>query len=156
IVTIATNAVGNFSLKSTPHRFIVDSNPPTAPNVTAPEDGAFVNNPQPTIRGTAEAGSTVRVFLDGTEVPGPGKLVDVNGEWSVTPSSPLAQGLHTVSVTATDVAGNDSPSSELRHFTSGIQRSHYGWDCSAAPASPTSWALLTLGLALRRRRFRSP
>ncbi|WP_414640738.1 MYXO-CTERM sorting domain-containing protein [Archangium sp.] len=47
-------------------------------------------------------------------------------------------------------------SGEARHPFA-IQKSHYGWNnCSTAPAIPATWALLVLGLALRRRRLKSP
>ncbi|MCQ4965522.1 Ig-like domain-containing protein, partial [Bifidobacterium pseudocatenulatum] len=59
------------------------------------------------ITGTAEAGSTVKVDVDGDGIPDQITEADENGEWSVTPDTPLADGTE-VSATATDSAGNES------------------------------------------------
>ncbi|MEL0630911.1 Ig-like domain-containing protein, partial [Psychromonas aquatilis] len=53
------------------------------------------------ITGTAEAGSTVKVDVDGDGIPDQITEADENGEWSVTPDAPLADGTE-VSATATD------------------------------------------------------
>jgi uncharacterized protein (TIGR03382 family) len=135
------------------HGFTVDTIPPEAPEVTAP--GAFVSTQRPDIQGTAEASSRVAVWLDGE---GPMTvLANAAGEWSFTPATALDEGPHQVQATATDAAGNVSPFSEARSFTINIitQRSHYGWSCATSPAFPATWALLALGLSLRRRRLRS-
>jgi hypothetical protein len=109
----ATDAAGNTSASSAPRSFTVDSVAPAAPVLTAPE--GVVNTATPTIEGTAEAGSRVTVRLDGTVVGT--ATADASGVWSFTPASALAQGAHTAVATATDAAGNTSPSSSPRSFT---------------------------------------
>ena len=113
---ISVDGAGNTSPSSAPRTFtvdMVDTVAPAAPVLTAP--AAFVNTTTPAISGTAEAGSTVAVTVDGTPV---GMVTaDASGNWSITPSSPLAQGTHTVTATATDAAGNTGPSSAPRSFT---------------------------------------
>ncbi|MET0267344.1 MAG: DUF4347 domain-containing protein, partial [Duganella sp.] len=64
----------------------------------------------PIFTGTAEAGSTVRLYdSDGTTLLG--SAVATGGNWSIT-SSTLAEGSHTLTVKATDAAGNVSVASD--------------------------------------------
>jgi hypothetical protein len=108
----ATDAAGNTGPVSLVRGFTVDTVAPAAPVFTAP--GAFVNVPRPTLAGTAEAGSTVTVLLDGMIV---GTVTaDVSGGWRLIPSAPLAQGAHVALATARDAAGNASASALPLHF----------------------------------------
>ncbi|WP_198651348.1 Ig-like domain-containing protein, partial [Salinicola sp. CPA57] len=59
------------------------------------------------ITGTAEPGSTVTLTDDAGNAIGDPALVDGDGNWSVTPSDPLADG-DTINATARDAAGNTS------------------------------------------------
>ncbi|EPX55250.1 kelch domain protein [Cystobacter fuscus DSM 2262] len=145
IKVIATDDVGNDSLPSEEHRFTVDTLPPDAPVVTSPEE--LNDDPVPLIAGRAESGSLVTVWLDGIEQPAKA-TADEAGNWSFTPNG-LDSGPHLVSAFAMDRAGNTSDSSAEYSFIT--QRSHYGWNCTTAPALPASWALLVLALALGRR-----
>nr|AYM52409.1 hemagglutinin [Cystobacter sp.] len=111
----ATDAAGNTSPESNVCNFIVDTVVPAVPVVTAPAEGAHVMTPTPVVTGTADPGSTVTVIIDGVAV---GTVTaDAAGNWSYTPTTPLADGPHEVKVTATDVAGNTSPESPVRNFT---------------------------------------
>ena len=69
-------------------------------------NGQLTNDARPTLNGTAEAGSTVSIY-DGSTLLGTA-LVQSNNSWSFTPTTPLANGSHTFTVTATDAAGNTS------------------------------------------------
>ncbi len=69
----------------------------------------------PAYSGTAEAGSTVTVIVDG--VPVGTITADASGNWSFTPTTALAEGTHTVKATATDAVGNTSPDSNTNTFT---------------------------------------
>src|SRR5690606_36188925 len=74
--------------------------------ITSPADGASINSAQPTISGTGEAGALVVVSVDGMDV---GMVtVGQDGTWSFTPPAPLTEGMHTITATATDAAGNSS------------------------------------------------
>ncbi|GER17706.1 Ig-like domain-containing protein [Variovorax boronicumulans] len=112
-----------FHGEGTPGDTIVITVAPTAPSIESVTDdvgvkqGALVNggltdDPSPTLSGKAEAGSTVAVYDNGTWL---GKVVaDAEGKWSLTPTTPLAEGEHKFTVTATDKAGNTStPSAEF-------------------------------------------
>jgi hypothetical protein len=95
--------------------FIVDSIAPSAPLVSTPADGSLTNDATPLYSGTAEAGATVRVSVDGaltcTTTAGAG------GAFSCAQPSTLPDGSHTVNATATDAAGNTSPVSNTNTFT---------------------------------------
>ncbi|SEK36959.1 Ig-like domain (group 3) [Stigmatella aurantiaca] len=111
----ATDSVGNVSASSNTNTFIVDTSPPAAPVVTTPANGSTTSDNTPTYSGTAEAGSTVTVIVDG--VPVGTTTANTSGTWSFTPTVPLADGSHTVKATATDAAGNLSPESNTNTFT---------------------------------------
>ena len=61
----------------------------------------------PTFSGSAEAGSTVRLYADGQQV---GIGVATGGAWRIT-SDALAAGTHQITAIATDAAGNPGPPS---------------------------------------------
>ncbi|REG20478.1 galactose oxidase-like protein [Archangium gephyra] len=84
----------------------------SAPELDSP--GAFVNTRKPAIGGTATPGATVRVWLDGSPVGT--APADARGQWSFTPDTVLAEGLHQAWARATDEVGNVSPDSAKRDF----------------------------------------
>ncbi|MFG9081397.1 Ig-like domain-containing protein, partial [Pseudomonas aeruginosa] len=91
----ATDASGNTSAGSS---VTVDSVAPATP-VVNPSNGT-------TLSGTAEPGSSV-TLTDGSGNPIGQVTADGSGNWSFTPSTPLADGT-VVNATATDPAGNTS------------------------------------------------
>jgi cysteine-rich repeat protein len=93
----------------------VDTHAPGAPAITGPADGATLTSGQPAITGTAEAGSTV-VVRDGSTVVCTA-VADAAGHWTCIPTAPLSNGSHTLTATATDVAGNTSVVSNAVHVT---------------------------------------
>ncbi|MCU1715768.1 Ig-like domain-containing protein, partial [Pseudomonas sp. 5P_3.1_Bac2] len=100
VIAKASDATGNVS---GPAAVTVDSIAPNAP-VIAPSNGQIIS-------GTAEPGATI-ILKDagGTEL---GTVTaDPSGNWTFTPSSPLADGT-VVSAVASDAAGNPSPSSSV-------------------------------------------
>ncbi|MBD3942225.1 hypothetical protein IF188_11010 [Microbacterium sp. NEAU-LLC] len=109
VTATATDAAGNTGPESEPVTFTVDTTPPAAPVITSPTDGSSTDDTTPAVSGTAEPGSTVNVVIDG--VLAGSTTADENGEWTFTPTSPLAPGEHTITATATDAAGNVGPAS---------------------------------------------
>ncbi|MET4106732.1 LamG-like jellyroll fold domain-containing protein [Hymenobacter sp. UYP22] len=103
------------SSNSNTNTFTVDTTPPAAPVVTAPANGSTTPNNTPVYTGTAEANSTVTVIVDGSAIGT--ATANASGNWSRTQPTALAQGSHTVRATATDAAGNTSPSSNTNTFT---------------------------------------
>ena len=149
-IAIATDSAGNASAPSPAHYFVLDTVPPAAPEVHSP--GAIVNTRKPTLSGTAEAESTVTVWLDGMEVGT--ALADESGTWHLPRTTELAEGRHQALAIAADKAGNLSQPSAEYSFT--IPKGNYGWSCATAPAFPVFWALLALAWAFRRRPPRAP
>ena len=87
-------------------------NAPSTPLLAPASDGGAqgdnrTNDDTPTMTGTAEAGSTVKLYDGVTQV---GTATATGGNWSITAST-LATGAHTMTATATDLAGNPSVSS---------------------------------------------
>ncbi|MBM7119394.1 adventurous gliding motility protein AgmC [Archangium primigenium] len=109
------DAAGNVSVDSNTNTFIIDSIAPPAPVVVTPANGSYVTTVRPVITGTAEANSTVTVYIDGAAQPTT-VTADASGNWTFTPSADLTQGSHTVKVTSRDAAGNVSVDSNTNTF----------------------------------------
>ncbi|MCM7634942.1 BapA/Bap/LapF family large adhesin [Enterobacter bugandensis] len=112
----ATDAAGNTSASSASFSLTIDTAPPALPVLTSILDdvgnaatpvanGGITNDAQPTLSGTAEAGSTVKIFDNGVQI---GSVIATGGAWSYTPSPALGNGPHTLTFTATDATGNAS------------------------------------------------
>ena len=123
----ATDAAGNTSACSTGATYVEDSSAPTAPTGLSMSPASPANNNSPKVTGTAEAGSTVKVYTtsdcSGTPVTGsasafgsPGLTVSVSDNTTTT-----------YRATATDAAGNTSACSAGVSYV----------EDSAAPAKPT-------------------
>ncbi len=89
---------------------------PSTPSLDAASDSGSSNSDgitsdtAPTLTGTAEPGSTVTLYdTDGTTVLGTGTAA--GGSWSITVSTPLTEGAHTLTAKATDAAGNTGAAS---------------------------------------------
>lgn len=101
----ARDAAGNISASSASLKLVVDTVAPDAPIVKAdaPASGSSIN-----VSGNAEAGAIVRLY-EGATLLGTG-IAASDGTWTIN-SGTLADGAHAFSATATDTAGNLSPSS---------------------------------------------
>lgn len=114
----ATDVAGNVSDPAS-FSWTVDTTPPGAPSVTFPaENGLPVTSLRPTFTGTAEAGSTVTLYVDGVPLVTSPATTTVTGSnpWSATPAADLAPGFHILTATATDDVGNVGPFSVGRSF----------------------------------------
>ncbi len=122
---IVTDPAGNASEESDPYKVIVDTQAPAAPAITSVYDdqgdqtgnlaqGSLTDDAQPDITGTAEPGSTVIIYDNGVEI---GRApVDETGQWTFTPTLPLANGSHDLTAKAEDKAGNISEPSDPFDF----------------------------------------
>jgi CSLREA domain-containing protein len=137
MTAVATDAANNVSPASGPLSLTIDSQvaaPSTPDLITADDSGTFTNDNytnknKPTFSGTAEVGSTVKVFADNVEV---GSGTATGGSWNiiacVQPAcTALADGSYSITATATDTAGNTSSASSGVSVTIDTQ----------APAKPT-------------------
>ncbi|HEX8437815.1 Ig-like domain-containing protein [Archangium sp.] len=96
------------SSQPTQHRFYVDTVAP-APLVSTPTPEAWVTSSTPTLTGLVERYSTLTLAVDGKAYAP--ILVTAEGTWSFTPPESLPEGPHSLSVTATDRAGNTGSTS---------------------------------------------
>ncbi|MCP3144831.1 adventurous gliding motility protein AgmC [Pyxidicoccus xibeiensis] len=109
----ARDGAGNVDLS--PAVFDFDPNAvPGVPVITAPTNRAVLTDATPTINGTTENNSTVRIYIDDSFVA----QVDETGggNWTFTPTTALAQGAHSVRATATNLDGT-SVSTAARLFS---------------------------------------
>ncbi len=107
----ARDAAGNDSGCSAGFTYVEDSDAPAAPSTpdlaTANDTGSsntdnITKDDTPLLTGTAEAGSTVRIFDGATQV---GSGTATGGSYSIVISS-LSDGSHSLHATATDASGN--------------------------------------------------
>ncbi|SMG59007.1 BapA/Bap/LapF family large adhesin [Cedecea sp. NFIX57] len=135
-----TDAAGNTSSAAV-QIVIIDTAPPGAPSI----DGALGNvaglpvtlvnggstqSTEPVLSGKGEVGATIKLYADGGTTPIGSAVVDADGNWSITPTSPLGSGMHVFTTTATDAAGNVGvPSAE---FTLSVYATP-----PATPSAPT-------------------
>jgi len=148
----AVRASGSTSALSAPRSFTVDSEAPAAPSVQTPVEGATVLPGELVFSGSAEAGSTVTVRVDGLVVGT--TTADPAGAWSVNSPHELAQGPHTVTATATDGAGNVSLVSNENSFT--VEPRSCGCASSSGGGMASLLGPLALWLWGRRKRLPSP
>ncbi|NYU20646.1 beta strand repeat-containing protein [Vibrio parahaemolyticus] len=103
VTVTATDEVGNQGTAT--GVVVIDTNAPTVPAAPSTPELNPTNGSE--ISGTAEAGSEVLVDVDGDGISDYTTVADGNGDWSITPEAPLADGT-TVTATASDEAGNES------------------------------------------------
>lgn len=117
IVIIPVDKDGNKGEPSPGHQIIVDTVAPgrpliegvfddVAPNEGLIASGGHTNDTTPTLSGTAEAGTIVRILDNGVEIGS--VLADADGKWSFTPDPALAEGAHEFTLISEDAAGNVS------------------------------------------------
>ena len=126
---------------------VVDTTAPTRPSISSiiddvgPNTGAIganqpTNDARPTLNGTTEANARVDIYDNGSFVIS--VTADGSGNWSYTPTTALAQGTHSFTITATDSAGN----------TSGISSAAAIVVDTVAPGIPTGLAVNADGTTL--------
>ncbi len=156
VTATAKDMGGHVSRLSSPLSFTVDTAAPFAPELVHPAEGAQVATRKPVFSGTAEAGSTVTLFLDGSGTPWETEHADDSGGWSLIPSRELADGAHTVTATVRDVAGNTGLAT-LRRFVVDTQvptgllvlEPRSGMSATAFPTfrgKAEPWSMVTLQL----------
>jgi hypothetical protein len=124
VQAVATDVAGNVAT-SPSVAFTVDTMPPVAPTALALDAATDLGTSSTdgitkvtavTVTGTAEAGSTVRVYdTDGVTPLGSSTLGTASSTFAVGVT--LNEGTHQITATATDAAGNVSPSSIARQTT---------------------------------------
>ncbi len=124
----ALDAAGNPSSCSNNLSYTNDSTPPAAPTGLVSSPASPANNNNPVISGTAEAGSTVKLFTNSSCSGGP--TATGSAATFASPGIPVTvpdNSTTTFYASATDAAGNTSPCSTGVAYT----------EDSAPPAAPT-------------------
>ncbi len=109
----AVDVAGNLSVVSPGMNLVIDTTPPAAPSaptlLAADDSGLLGDNitnvRQPRLTGTALAGSSVQLLNAQGSVIGSAS-VGSNGSYTLSPTSPLADGVYALRVADIDVAGN--------------------------------------------------
>lgn len=133
----ATDAAGNVSAVSAALSVQVDTIAPQAPKVSAfsPDEGTVGDGATDarrlTLSGSAEAGSTVRIFDGGASI-GTAKA-NGSGAWSFA-TAELSYGVHNFTATATDLAGNTGASSSVMSVS--VTRPSVPPDPTTPPSQP--------------------
>ena len=120
ITVTATDAAGNESAQSGALVLNVDTTPPATPAMAVATDdvgaiqgalasGGVTDDTKPAFSGVGSAGDLIKI-RDGATVLG-SVTVGADGRWSFTPEAGLGEGSHSITVTATDAAGNESKAS---------------------------------------------
>ena len=102
-------ALGSSSSLAGSSALIIDTTAPSAPS-SLTTTATTTNDTTPTITGSAEAGSTVKLYRGRTLLGS--VTADSNGSFSIT-SSTLDEGNYEITATATDSAGNTSSNSDF-------------------------------------------
>ena len=135
VTATATDAAGNVGAASPAFSLTIDTTAPSAPPAPillaaddsgTAGDGITDVNP-PRLTGSAELGTTVRLFINGGLV---GIGAATKGAYTIPLTSALADGTYAVTATATDAAGNVSATSAPFSLTIDTA-------APAAPAAPT-------------------
>ncbi len=115
ITAVATDLAGNTSAPSAPTTVVIDTLAPSAPTgldlLSSSDDGASDQDNETTIRtpeiaGSAETGSVVTLVSDLE-----GDVATTSGGTFTVTTSMLSLGAHQITATASDAAGNTSPTS---------------------------------------------
>jgi len=132
IKAIASDIAGNISLASPGFNLTVDTTAPQAPTIPDldPLDDSGVSNTDNitnlytamTFNGTAEIGSTVKLYKNGFPLStnlytGTGNGVAANGAYSIDISFTFSSAAYTITALTTDVAGNQSALSTAMNVT---------------------------------------
>ena len=104
----ARDAGNNEDLSPATRTWTVDTTAPSTPAITDPADNSFDTDGNFTVSGTADAGSTVRLFEGSAS--GDTTQVNASGQWSIDLWG-VTQGSHNYTAKATDAAGNTSEAS---------------------------------------------
>jgi len=112
--TVAAHCVQS-NVNLTSNDFVIDTTPPAAPDITFPSEYYTDNSSTVIVTGTTESNATITVFMD-DDTFGEICYADEYGNWSIEYDG-LANGVHTVSAQATDLAENTGPVSDITTFT---------------------------------------
>ena len=132
LTATATDVAGNTSAASSALSVTIDTTAPVTPAIASFSTDSGIagdhitSDNTLTLAGSTEAGSVVKVY-DGATLLG-SATADGSGNWSYTTAA-LANGAHSLTATATDVAGNTSAASSALSVTIDTSGSGRPGDC---------------------------
>lgn len=134
-----TDAAGNISPCSAPVSYLHDSLAPLAPTIATVTPVGPSSNNKPTLKGTAEAGSTVKLFGAATACSGTPLATGSAADFAAAglEVTVLANVVTPLSANATDPAGNISPCSAVVSYTHDATPPPVPTVVSVAPVSPS-------------------
>lgn len=144
----ASDAQGGLSPESASVALVIDTAPPAAPIILIPVNGADVENPAVTSGGTAEVAARVALTLDGAALGS--TEATTTGSWSLALGT-LSGGTHTLSATATDLAGNAGPASTITFLVHVAGTVRGGCASGGVPLPVIAFAVVLWFLRARRR-----
>ena len=106
VAATTTDVGSNESAPSSSIIIKIDTEVPAAPEITVPSNLTTTSNPQPTIRGTSAASSTITVYRNGASQGT--TTASGSGAWSFVPGIAWSDGTYNITATATDAASNTS------------------------------------------------
>jgi len=109
----ATDGAGHTATDD--HELVIDATLPLV-DIVAPADMSTTRDARPVISGTASAGATVELVIDGGATVT--VTADATGAWSYTPPADLSAGRHTVVATVTIGAATATDAHEFTVDTS--------------------------------------
>jgi hypothetical protein len=137
----ATDGAGNVGEDSLVFTWTIDLEPPVAPEIDSPADGATVTTARPTFTGHAEAGASVELFVGASSL-GTAPANPSTGAWALTPGNALAQGALEIRSRAIDEAGNVGPFSATQ--TLNVDSVAPTTTIQSAPTAPTNASAVTI------------
>ena len=145
---VATDAAGNVDLTPDTRTWTVDTIVPAAPTVTldansnsGSQNDNITNDNTPTLGGTAEVGSIVKIYNAQNSVVA-NATVGNDGNWGHTFSA-LQDGAHSYTAKAADAAGNESQGAPISLTIDTLAPSTFIGDKPAAPWSNSGTATFT-------------
>ena len=142
LTATATDVAGNTSAASSALSVTIDTTAPVTPAIAAfsTDSGTvgdgITNDNTLTLTGSAEANATVKVY-DGVTLLG-SATADGAGAWSFTTAA-LTNGAHSLTATATDVAGNTSAASSALNVTIDTDSPGHPGDCRVLDRQRHGW-----------------
>ncbi|MFC1587309.1 DUF2341 domain-containing protein [Planctomycetota bacterium] len=103
------DGINDSAIETTSESFRVDNVVPPAPAIVTADPVSPTHETRPTFTGTAEINSSIDIYTGPAKV-GSG-LTNGLGDWSVTLSSSLADGIHGITAKSIDAFGNESVAS---------------------------------------------
>lgn len=103
--TVSENPVSSSSAKISFPSFSIGAGSSATPKIITPKTDEKFSDQKPQFSGTASPNSTVSITIHSETAISAKTTTDSNGNWTYRPTTPLAPGQHTITITAPDASG---------------------------------------------------